>query len=186
LKPAISFSTHLSHSIYFSLATHFLLYHPHQEMAYQVSIAENIAKVVGAGFELTQQLYKIADRVGASGSEVRSYAKEINAFSKVLLLIKTQTSLSHSISALKLNLVKEITDLCHEILAPLTQVQQTLNRFIKLYGRERKNIEQISQRIQWYFSERQKLLFFREALRSQQQNLNMLLAAMSYDASRDL
>ena len=44
-------------------------------MAGQVSIAENIARVSAAGYELAQQLY----RVGAWGEGVQGHAEELNS-----------------------------------------------------------------------------------------------------------
>jgi hypothetical protein len=145
-----------------------------------------MVRVATAGFTVAQGLYQIADGIGSAGREVRIYAKEITAFSKVLQLIQTNVLRPGRVSLDELGLVKDITDICKEVLAPLTRIQNTLTPIITRYKDSAKKIEQIGKRIHWYFSQKQKLLFYREALRGHQQNLDSALAALNYDATRDM
>jgi hypothetical protein len=116
-------------------------------MADQVSVAQDFAKAATTGFELAQQLHKIAHRVGAAGAEVRIYAKKANAFSKLLFLLRSKILLSSRCSNLNLNLRKK-SRISVLSLPPLTRVQQTLRRVIRVYGSEQKKIEQAAQKVQ--------------------------------------
>lgn len=153
-------------------------------MADPLSIATGIAGVVATGFSIAQSLHQIADTIGTAGIEVRIYAKEISSFSKVLQLIKEKVF--RVIGNTVLVLVKEITDICEEVLAPLARLQVTLEPLLGRYRGDEKKAEQIAKRVLWYFSTKQKLLFYREALRGHKQNLDIVLAGMNYDATRDL
>jgi len=155
-------------------------------MSDPLSIAAGIAGVATAGFQVAQGLYQIADGIGSAGLEVRIYAKEITSFSKVLQLIQTKILRPVGVTLDELGLVKDITDICEEVLAPLTRIQETLKPLLDRYKDSKKKIDQIGKRIHWYFSQKQKLLFYREALRGHQQNLDSVLAAINYDATRDM
>jgi hypothetical protein len=150
------------------------------------SLAIGITKVATAGFQVAQGLYQIADGIGSAGLEVRFYAKEITSFSKVLQLIQEKILRPAGIGSDDLGLVKDITDICEDVLAPLTRLQETLKPLLDRYRDSKKKIEQIGKRIHWYFSQKQKLLFYLEALRGHQHNLDSLLAAMNCAATRDL
>lgn len=151
-----------------------------------VSIVTGIAGVVNTGFKAAQGLYQIADGIGSAGLEVRIYAKEITSFSKVLQLIKEKVVRPAGVTEDELVLVKEITDICEEVLAPLVRIQETLKPLLDRYKDSKKKFEQFGKRVHWYFSQKQKLLFYREALRGHRQNLDTVLAAMNYDATRDM
>lgn len=150
------------------------------------SLAIGIAKVATTGFEVAQGLYQISDGIGSAGLEVRFYAKEITLFSKVLQLIQEKVLRPGGVSSDELGLVKDITDICAEVLAPLTRIQKTLKPLLDRYRDSKRKIEQIGKRIHWYFSQKQKLLFYLEALRGHQHNLDSVLAAMNYATTRDL
>jgi hypothetical protein len=155
-------------------------------MSDPLSVAASIAGVVTAGFKVAQGLYQIADGIGTAGVEVRVYAKEISAFSKVLHLIKEKVLRPARGTVDELVLVKDITDICQEVLAPLTRIHDTLKPLLERYRDSKRKVEQLGKRIHWYFSQKQKLLFYREALRGHQQNLDSVLAAMNYDATKDM
>jgi hypothetical protein len=155
-------------------------------MSDPLSIAASIAGVVTAGFQVVQGLYHIADGIGSAGVEVRIYAKEISAFSKVLQLIRTKVLRPNGVTVDEIALVKDITTICEDVLAPLTRIQETLKPLLERHRESKRKLEQFGKRIHWYFSQKQKLLFYREALRGHQQNLDSVLAAMNYEATRDM
>jgi len=150
------------------------------------SVAISITKVATAGFQVAQGLYEIANGIGSAGLEVRFYAKEITSFSKALQLIQAKVIQLVGISFDELELVTGITDICEAVLAPLTRILETLKPLLDRYRDSKKKIEQIGKRIYWYFSQKQKLLFYLEVLRGHQHNLDSVLATINYHATRDL
>jgi predicted nuclease with TOPRIM domain len=154
-------------------------------MADALGVAASIVAVATAGFQVAQALYQIAEGIGGAGREVRVYAKEVAVFSKVLNNIRNAI-LRPDVKSAELSLVKDITDICEDVLEPLNRIRKTLESLLERYRDSKRKLEQLKQRIHWYFSKRNKLLFYREALRGHQQNLDTVLAAMNFNATRDM
>lgn len=151
-----------------------------------LSIAKGIEIIATTGFTVAQELYQIANGIGSAGVEVRIYSKDISSFSKVLLLIKEKALRPNGVTSDELDLLKLVTDICEEVWAPLKRIQETLKPLLEKYKNSNRKFEQIKKRVQWYFSQKQNLLFYREALRNHQHNLEIALAAMNYSATRDM
>ena len=154
-------------------------------MADRLSIAETATGVVVKGMNVAHGFYKIADAIGTIGNEIRTFATEISSFSKVLSLTREKMLRPKGGAIEELSLFMDLSDICDQILTPLNRIQEDLESLLNQLSNPQKAI-QAGIWISRYFSEKSKLLFYREAMRGQHQNLDALLAAMTYDSVKDL
>jgi hypothetical protein len=154
-------------------------------MADKLSIAASAAVVVVTGMNVTKGLYNIANASGTAGTEVRAYATETASFSTALSLIRDKMLRPSEITIEEMALVMDLTDICNQILTPLSHIQEFLESLVRRQDSPEK-LRQLYSRISWYFSKKRELLFYREAMRGHQQNLDALLAAMTYESAKDL
>lgn len=154
-------------------------------MTDKLSIAETTTGVVVKGMDVAQGFYKIADAIGATGNDIRVFATEISSLSKVLSLTREKMLRPKGGAIEELSLFMDLSDICDQILTPLKCTQETLGSLLSQQSIPKK-ANQAGIWISGYFLEKPKLLFYREAVKGQQQNLDALLAAMTYDAVKDL
>jgi hypothetical protein len=155
-------------------------------MADKLSIAASAAAVVVGGMNVTKGLYNIANASGTAGTEVRAYATETASFSTALSLIRDKMLRPTEVTIEEMALVMDLTDICNQILTPLSHIQEFLESLLVRRQDSPEKLRQICSRISWYFSKKRELLFYREAMRGHQQNLDALLAAMTYESAKDL
>jgi hypothetical protein len=163
-------------------------------MADPLSTAATVFGVVGRGFTIAKGLYEIADGIGSAGEEVRIYADEIDAFSKVLHRVdveleifrseSTSPDASHLCRDLQ-NVVEVVLTVCKRVLEPLSQIQNTLRPLLVQYRDSPSKFRQLSLRVQWIFKTRSKLLFYREALRGQKGILDTALVLSIFQTTRN-
>jgi len=155
-------------------------------MTDKLSIAASAAAVVVTGMNVTKGLYNIANICDGAGSEVRAYATETASFSTALSLIRDKMLRPTEITIEEMALVMDLTNICNQILTPLSHIQESLESVLVRHQDNPEELQQICSRISWYFEKNSKLLFYREAMKGQQQNLDALLAAMTYESAKDL
>ncbi|KAM6511253.1 hypothetical protein FALCPG4_016255 [Fusarium falciforme] len=86
------------------------------------SIASGAAGIISLGFTTPQGLFQVADAIGSAGQEVRVYAEEMNAFSKLLNRVKGELPNSTDVSIDLQSLVKDVIDVCGRVLTPLDRL----------------------------------------------------------------
>jgi len=149
------------------------------------SVASGAAGIISLGFTIAQGLFQIAGGIGSAGQEIRIYAEEINAFSKLLRCVKTELESSTDVSLDLQSLVKDVTDICDRVLTPLDRLQNTLKPLLVRFKTSPGKIRQLGVRLQWVFTSKDKLLFYREALKGQYQILDTVLDVMILQTTRD-
>ena len=156
-------------------------------MSDPLSIAASIAGVATAGFAVAKGLYRIADGIGSSGVEVRIYGDEIAAFSKVLSQLRTEFQSPRSPQ----EATKETQDLledtvyaCDKILQPIKAILLTLSPVLERLEGNKSKLSRFGLRVQWIFSYKEKLLFYRSALNAQQRLLQTLLDLLLLQAAK--
>jgi hypothetical protein len=149
-----------------------------------LSVSASIVALVSAGVAVAKGLHQLADGIGSAGSEIRTYASEIGSFSKLLDVIKEEIiARPQNVSSKAERLFEDIVDICGKVLDPINVLQASLNPLLVHFKDSPKRRQQIGLRIQWYFSTKDKLLFFRGALRNQHRLLDTTLAALTYLAA---
>lgn len=154
-------------------------------MSDPLSVAASIIGITATGFTVAQSLYQIADGIGSAGLEVRVYADEIDAFSKLLKAVRAELLRPSSISLNEQSLVKDVIDICNRVLAPLSRLQDTLKPLLVRFRNSSRKLSQFGLRVQWIFAKKSKLLFYREALRGQHRILDTTLGLIILQANED-
>ena len=148
-------------------------------MADPLSISASIITLVGTGFAVAKGLYQVASGIGSAGQEVRVYADEIDSFAK--LLAKIQEELVHRpqiASRRAQGLLEDILAVCERVLDPMNNIQDILNPLLTRFKDSQSKLRQFGLRIQWMFATKEKLLFYRGALKGQHRLLDTTLGAM--------
>ena len=141
--------------------------------------------IAATGFAVAQGLYQIADGIGSAGQEVRIYADEVDAFSKLLKMVRAELLRPSGVSLDEQSLVKDVMDICDRVLQPLNRLQSTLKPLLVRFRNSSGKLRQFGLRVQWFFSSKDKLLFYREALKAQHRILDTTLELMILQANRD-
>ncbi|KAJ6440248.1 Complex 1 LYR protein [Purpureocillium lavendulum] len=154
-------------------------------MADPFGIVSGSAGIISLGFTIAQGLLQIADAIGSAGREVRIYAEEINAFSKLLKYVRTELQSSTDIALDLQSLVNDVMDVCDRVLHPLNVLQSTLKPLLTKFQVSPRKFRQLALRLQWTFTYKEKLTFYREVLRSQRGILDTTLEVILLQATRD-
>lgn len=154
-------------------------------MSDPLSIATAVIGIAATGFTVAQGLYQIADGIGSAGKEVRIYADEIDAFSKLLKAVRAELLRPPPVSFDEQSLVNDVLDICDRVLLPLNRLQNTLKPLLVRFNNSSGKLRQFGLRVQWFFSSKDKLLFYREALRAQHRILDTTLELMILQANKD-
>lgn len=155
-------------------------------MSDPLSIAASLAGIASTGFFIAKGLYQIADGIGSAGQEVRIYADEVGSFSKLLLKVRSELQQpSHGSHDDDVSLVRDILEICEKALAPLERLQHTLKPLLVKFRQSSRKLRQFGLRVQWIFTSKAKLLFYRDLLRSQHRMLDTTLELMILKATRD-
>ena len=155
-------------------------------MADPLSITASILAVVVAGFKAAKGLYQLADGIGSAGMEARIYAEEINSFSKLLQRTREQiTQRSEQISSFEETLLREIINICDRVIRPINGIQESLNPILVRFRSSPSKLRSFGLRVQWMFCSKDKLLFYRGALRGQHRLLDTTLALMILQYTKD-
>jgi hypothetical protein len=158
-------------------------------MADPFSLTANIIAVTIAGFKVAKGLNTLADGIGSAGKEVRIYADEIDAFSKLLQRVKdllhdTQSSRLPDSLFYEQSLLLDILGVCKRVLEPINRIQQKLTPLVGRFTDSTKG-KNFALRIRWIFSSKEKLLFYRGALKEQHRLLNTTLVLMTFKTTKD-
>ena len=90
-------------------------------MSDPLSVAASISALLGMGFAVANGLYRIAKGIGSAGQEVRTYADEIDTFSKLLQRIGAELQQqSHNVSSYSRTLLLDIVSICKRVLDPMS------------------------------------------------------------------
>ncbi|RYP40283.1 hypothetical protein DL767_001826 [Monosporascus sp. MG133] len=116
------------------------------------SIASGAAGIISLGLTIAQGLFQIADGIGSAGQEVRIYAEEINAFSKLLKRVKTELEDSTDVSVDIQSLINDVIDICNRVLKPLDGLQNTLKPLLNHFRSSPSKFRQLGLRLQWVSS----------------------------------
>jgi hypothetical protein len=155
-------------------------------MADPLSITASIITLATVGFQIAKGLHQLANTIGTAGQEVRLYATEIDSFSKVLEMLRQEiTSRPHNLSSKAGRLFESLVDICGRALDPMNRLQTNLNSMLVRFKDSPNKIRQFGLKIQWYFSAKDELLFYRDALRGQHRMLDTTLATLTYLALKD-
>lgn len=154
-------------------------------MADPLSIASGAAGIISLGLTITQGLFQIADSIGSAGQEVRIYAEDINAFSKLLKRVKIELDSSTDVSVDIQSLVNDVVDICDRLLKALDRLQHTLKPLLGHFRSSPSKFRQLKLRLQWVFRTKAKLLFYRHSLKEQHRILDTILEIMILQTSRD-
>jgi hypothetical protein len=155
-------------------------------MSDPLSLTAAILAVVTAGFQVAKGLHQLADGIGSVGMEARIYAEEIDSFSKLLQRIKEQVlQQPEQFSSFEMNLLQDIVDVCKRVLHPINRIQQKLNPLLIKFRSSQSWLRAFGLRVQWIFSAKEKLLFYRGALRGQHRLLDTTLELMILKATKD-
>jgi hypothetical protein len=154
-------------------------------MAEPLSITANILAVAMTGFKLAQGLYQLADGIGSAGKEVRVYADEIDALSKLLQLIRIHIESAPAEFSYERTLLRDILDACGRILGQIGRIQISLTPLMDRFRSSESKMKALSVRIQWIFCCKDKLLFYLAALRGQHRLLDTTLALMVLQKPKD-
>lgn len=151
-----------------------------------IGIAASILTLISTGVKVAQGLYKLADGIGSAGQEVRVYADEIDNFSKLLQRVKSEIERAPSaIPNEQENLLRDIFGICERVLMPLKGLQNALNHLTVKWKESPGKWKQFGMRVQWLFHKKDKLLFYRAALRGQHRLLDTALLLMTLQTTRD-
>jgi hypothetical protein len=150
-----------------------------------LSIAATALTIAAKGFAVAQSLYEIASGIGSAGREVRTYADEIDVFSKLLNAVREEVLRPLGTSLDEQSLVKDVLDICNRVLLPLESLQSTLKPLLVHFRNSPGKLHQFGLRIRWIFSSKGKLLFYRDALNWQRGNVSIILGLMNLQASKD-
>lgn len=148
-------------------------------------IASGAAGIVSLGLTIAQGLFQIAEGIGSAGVEVRGYAEEINTFAKLLNHVRNELESSNDVSADIQSLVNDVVDICGRVLQPLDGLQKTLKPLLDHFGSSPSKIRQLGLRLQWVFSKKDKVLFYRAALKEQHRILDTILEVIILQRTRD-
>lgn len=155
-------------------------------MSDPLSVAASVAGIVTIGFQIAKGLYDIADGIGTAGKEVRSFAGEIDAFSKLFARIRTRLLEDRSSSRNPYaDLIKDILDVCDQTLEPLKRLQEKLSPLLAKYCNSSSKIRSLAFRIRWIFSSKDHMLSLRSILETQQRLLDTTLEMMTFEEVRD-
>jgi hypothetical protein len=116
---------------------------------------------------------------------VRLYADEVGSFSKMLKMVGTQVLPPSDISSDEQSLIMDVMDICDRVLLPLNRLQGTLQPLLVRFRQSSGKLRQFGLRVQWYFSSKDKLLCYREALKAQHRVLDTILELMILRATRE-
>lgn len=116
---------------------------------------------------------------------MRTYAEEINTFSKLLKHVKDELEMSTDVSADIQSLVNDIVNICGRVLKPLDGLQKTLRPLLKHFSNSPSKIRQLGLRLQWIFRKKDKVLFYRAALKEQHRILDTVLEVMILQRTRE-
>ncbi len=157
-------------------------------MSDPLSITASVAGVASLGYSIAKSLYQVADDMSVAGLEVRIYAKEIDAFAKLLLSVQRTvdglTCSAEETAEIKIQ-VKEILENCDRILKKLQEVQKALLPLLQHFRDSPSKMLQVALRIRWTFVSRGKVLFYREVLQRQHQMLDTHLTRAMLISTRD-
>lgn len=148
------------------------------------SIATGAAGLISLGLTAAQGLFQVADGIGSAGEEVRSYAEEINNFSKLLRHVEDELKISTGVSADIQSLVNDVVRICTRVLKPLDGLQKTLSPLLEHFSDSPSKIRQLRLRLQWVFKKKGKVLFYRAALKEQHRILDTILDVIILQRSR--
>lgn len=154
-------------------------------MSDPLSIAASIIGIATTGFEVARGLYSIADVIGSAGREVRTYAAEIDLFSRVLKQTREQLQNLGNVSPDTQNLLKDVVDICGRIVGILDRLNVTLYPLLDRFKDSPRKLSQFGLRLQWIFSKKGKLLFYRDALSHQQCILGTLMDVIMLQITTD-
>ncbi|ETS82517.1 hypothetical protein PFICI_04393 [Pestalotiopsis fici W106-1] len=154
-------------------------------MADPLSIAASVVGLASVGFEIAKSLHGLADAVGSAGEQVRVYASEIEVFSRVLQLVRYQLHELQDVSINGLELLKDIVDICEDIVKRLHALMQSLGPLLSRFKDSKNKLLQFGIRLEWILTKKEKLLFYRATLKQQQRNLTMAMNAIRLKTSRD-
>ena len=172
-------SVNLHQRLTFSVCSHFAMSDP-------LSVTAAIVAVVTVGFQVAKGLHQLADGIGSVGMEARIYAEEIDSFSKLLQRIKEQVlQQPEQFSSFEMNLLQDIIDVCKRVLHPINRIQEKLNPLLTKFRSSQSWLRAFGLRAQWMFSAKDKLLFYRGALRGQHRLLDTTLELMILKATKD-
>jgi hypothetical protein len=154
-------------------------------MSDPLSIAASVVGIAAAGFQIAKGLYQIADGVGSAGEEVRIAAREIDAFSKLLTIIRAELSHSNIVSVNERGILQDILSVCNDVLQPLKRLQERLAPLLTRFKHTPGRLTSFGLRINYIFSCKDKLIYYRRILRDQTSVLNTLLSLMSLQRNTD-
>ncbi|KAF2183328.1 hypothetical protein K469DRAFT_710852 [Zopfia rhizophila CBS 207.26] len=155
-------------------------------MSDPLSVTACILTLATTGFVVAKGLYQLANGIGSAGEEVRAYAEEIDSFSKLLQRIKAELQEgSNGASQYEQNLLLDIVGVCERVLGPLHRIQKILNPLLERFRDSPRKLRQFRLRVQWTFSSRAKLLFYRKALKGQHRLLDTMLELVILQATKD-
>ena len=154
-------------------------------MSDPLSIAAGVIGIAATGFAVARSLYRIADGIGTAGDEVRIYADEIDAFSKLLRKVREELLRYDQIPHSTGSLLEDVVHICERVLAVLNALRTTLDPLLVKFAQSPGKLLHFGLRLQWIFSQKAKLLFYRDALRGQHRVLDSLLDIMILQSTRD-
>lgn len=142
-------------------------------MSDPLSVTASVLTVVASGIAIAKGLYEVADGIGSAGEEVRSYASEISLLTRVLEAIYEQLSKKSEQSWSRAeHLIMDILDVCRGVLKPINEIQAKLTPLLLRYKNSTAKLRQVAVRVYWFFSGKEKMLWYRNSLK----NLNILLS----------
>ncbi|ORY12214.1 hypothetical protein BCR34DRAFT_600778 [Clohesyomyces aquaticus] len=155
-------------------------------MSDPLSVTASLLTLVGSGFQAAKSLYNLANSIGSAGLEVRTYADEIDALSKLLQRIRSEIlSKPKNAPLYAQNLLQDIVDVCKRALDPILGIQKALEPLLERYRDSPRKLKQFGLRVQWVFMSKDKLQFYRGALRAQHRLLDTTLEMMILQSVRE-
>jgi hypothetical protein len=155
-------------------------------MADPLSISASIIAVVGAGFKVAKGLHQLADEIGSASVEVRVYGEEIDSFAKLVQRIREQiTQRAGQVSSFEENLLRDIIDVCGRVMRPINGLQEKLNPLLERFRDSPSKLRSFRLRVQWISKSKEKILFYRGALRGQHRLLDTTLDLMILQSTMD-
>lgn len=143
------------------------------------SIASGAAGIVSLGLTIAKTLFLVADGIGSAGVEVRSHAEEIDSFSKLLDLIRIKLDECSSIYPEIRSLVSEVVIVCGKVLTPLRNLRNHLEPLSEKFRRSPNRLKQLGLRMGWAFRNKNKILFYRDALKQQHGVLDTIIGLIT-------
>ena len=153
-------------------------------MAEAVGLAASIIGIAGAGFAVAKCLYSIVDSLGSAGVEVRAYADEICAFSRLLGRVRDEMLRPGGIQKETQSLLADILEACERVVSALDQLRLAVEPLLEQFAQSTKKYAQIRLRFLWLFKTKDQLLFYRSVLRGQHRILDTVLDVMILQAAR--